>query len=37
MAEVGDTKAHSFVEDTAVAPQQLPEYIDRFQIPLRDG
>ncbi|MFC1575506.1 FAD-binding and (Fe-S)-binding domain-containing protein [Gemmatimonadota bacterium] len=31
MAEVGDTKAHSFVEDTAVSPEQLPEYIDRFQ------
>ena len=31
MAEVGDTKSHSFVEDTAVAPEQLPEYIDRFQ------
>ena len=31
MAEVGDSKAHSFVEDTAVAPEQLPEYIDRFQ------
>jgi len=31
MAEVGDTKSHSFVEDTAVAVEQLPEYIDRFQ------
>jgi Fe-S oxidoreductase/FAD/FMN-containing dehydrogenase len=31
MAEVGDTKSHSFVEDTAVAPEQLPDYIDRFQ------
>ena len=31
MAEVGDTKSHSFVEDTAVAVEQLPDYIDRFQ------
>ncbi|MFH1764113.1 MAG: FAD-linked oxidase C-terminal domain-containing protein [Gemmatimonadota bacterium] len=31
LAETGDTKAISFVEDTAVAPDQLPEYIDRFQ------
>jgi FAD/FMN-containing dehydrogenase len=31
LAERGDTKAISFVEDTAVAPDQLPEYIDRFQ------
>lgn len=31
MAEIGDTKSHSFVEDTAVAPEQLPDYIDRFQ------
>ncbi len=35
MAQVGDTKAHSFVEDTAVAPEQLPEYIARFQEILR--
>jgi FAD/FMN-containing dehydrogenase/Fe-S oxidoreductase len=31
MAETGDTKSHSFVEDTAVDPDQLPDYIDRFQ------
>jgi FAD/FMN-containing dehydrogenase/Fe-S oxidoreductase len=31
LAETGDTKAISFVEDTAVDPNQLPEYIDRFQ------
>ena len=31
MAETGDTKSISFVEDTAVAPEQLPDYIDRFQ------
>lgn len=31
MAERGDTKSISFVEDTAVAPDQLPDYIDRFQ------
>ncbi len=31
LAETGDTKAISFVEDTAVSPDQLPEYIDRFQ------
>jgi FAD/FMN-containing dehydrogenase/Fe-S oxidoreductase len=31
MAEIGDTKAISFVEDTAVAPTRLREYIDRFQ------
>jgi FAD/FMN-containing dehydrogenase/Fe-S oxidoreductase len=31
LAERGDTKAISFVEDTAVDPEQLPEYIDRFQ------
>ncbi len=31
LAEKGDKKAISFVEDTAVAPDQLPEYIDRFQ------
>jgi FAD/FMN-containing dehydrogenase/Fe-S oxidoreductase len=31
MAEIGDTKAISFVEDTAVAPDRLAEYVDRFQ------
>jgi FAD/FMN-containing dehydrogenase/Fe-S oxidoreductase len=31
LAETGDTKAISFVEDSAVSPDQLPEYIDRFQ------
>ena len=31
LAKTGDTKSISFVEDTAVAPHQLPEYIDRFQ------
>lgn len=31
LAETGDTKAISFVEDTAVDPDRLPQYIDRFQ------
>ena len=30
MAEKGDAKAISFVEDTAVAPERLCEYIDEF-------
>jgi FAD/FMN-containing dehydrogenase len=30
MSETGDTKAVAYVEDAAVAPQRLPEYIDRF-------
>jgi FAD/FMN-containing dehydrogenase/Fe-S oxidoreductase len=30
MAETGDTKGVAYVEDTAVAPDQLTEYIDRF-------
>ena len=30
MAMKGDAKALSFVEDTAVAPEQLRDYIDRF-------
>lgn len=30
MAERGDTKAISFVEDTAVAPERLRDYIERF-------
>lgn len=30
MAEKGDAKAISFVEDTAVAPQRLRDYIDEF-------
>ena len=31
MAEKGDAKAISFVEDTAVAPEHLRDYIDEFQ------
>jgi len=31
MSEYGDAKAISFVEDTAVAPDRLRDYIDRFQ------
>jgi Fe-S oxidoreductase len=31
MAETGDTKGISYVEDTAVAPDRLPEYIERFE------
>ena len=31
MAETGDTKGISYVEDTAVAPERLPEYLDRFK------
>src|SRR6185295_9292998 len=30
MAMKGDGKALSFVEDTAVAPERLRDYIDRF-------
>jgi FAD/FMN-containing dehydrogenase/Fe-S oxidoreductase len=30
MSETGDTKGVAYVEDTAVAPERLPEYIDRF-------
>ncbi len=30
MAETGDTKGVAYVEDTAVAPDQLTDYIDRF-------
>jgi FAD/FMN-containing dehydrogenase/Fe-S oxidoreductase len=30
MAEKGDAKAISFVEDTAVAPEHLRDYIDKF-------
>src|SRR5207249_8892399 len=30
MSEVGDAKAISFVEDTAVAPDRLRDYIARF-------
>lgn len=38
MAMKGDAKALSFVEDTAVAPEQLRDYIDRFlQIVHRHG
>ncbi|MEM7129496.1 MAG: FAD-linked oxidase C-terminal domain-containing protein [Chloroflexota bacterium] len=31
MAETGDAKAISFVEDTAVAPEKLHDYIESFQ------
>ena len=31
MSQTGDPKAISFVEDTAVAPQHLREYIENFQ------
>lgn len=31
MSEYGDAKAVSFVEDTAVSPDRLRDYIDRFQ------
>ncbi|MGE3958403.1 MAG: FAD-binding and (Fe-S)-binding domain-containing protein [Vicinamibacterales bacterium] len=31
MATPGDAKSLSFVEDTAVAPERLRDYIDRFQ------
>lgn len=31
MAMKGDEKSHSFVEDTAVAPERLRDYIARFQ------
>jgi FAD/FMN-containing dehydrogenase/Fe-S oxidoreductase len=31
MSERGDAKAASFVEDTAVSPDRLRDYIDRFQ------
>jgi FAD/FMN-containing dehydrogenase/Fe-S oxidoreductase len=31
IAQVGDRKGVSFVEDTAVSPDRLAEYIDRFQ------
>ena len=30
MSQRGDAKAHSFVEDTAVAPEHLKQYIRRF-------
>ncbi|UCC85219.1 MAG: FAD-binding protein [Gemmatimonadota bacterium] len=30
LVEKGDSKGVSYVEDTAVAPERLPEYIDRF-------
>ena len=36
LAEVGDTRAISYVEDTAVAPERLREYIDRFQAVLEE-
>ncbi len=31
MSQTGDPKAISFVEDTAVAPQRLREYVENFQ------
>jgi Fe-S oxidoreductase/FAD/FMN-containing dehydrogenase len=31
LARTGDTKAISFVEDTAVQPERLSEYVERFQ------
>src|SRR5207249_3542765 len=38
MAMKGDGKALSFVEDTAVAPEKLRDYIDRFlQVVRRHG
>src|SRR5205807_1412337 len=38
MAEKGDAKAQSFVEDTAVAPERLRDYIAEFlQIIRRHG
>src|SRR5439155_20063067 len=38
MAMKGDAKSLSFVEDTAVAPEKLREYIERFlQIVRRHG
>ena len=38
MAMKGDAKSLSFVEDTAVAPEKLRDYIDRFlQIVRRHG
>ena len=35
MAMKGDAKSLSFVEDTAVAPERLREYIDRFMTIMR--
>ena len=37
MSETGDTKGIAYVEDTAVAPEHLPEYIDRFDKIVRDN
>ncbi len=37
MSETGDTKGIAYVEDTAVAPEQLPEYIDRFDALVREN
>ena len=31
MSQIGDAKSISYVEDTAVAPERLPDYIARFQ------
>jgi FAD/FMN-containing dehydrogenase/Fe-S oxidoreductase len=36
MAMKGDAKSLSFVEDTAVAPERLRDYIDRFLAMVRD-
>ncbi len=37
LAETGDAKGVSYVEDTAVAPERLPEYIDRFMAILNEN
>ncbi|MFC1639418.1 FAD-binding and (Fe-S)-binding domain-containing protein [Gemmatimonadota bacterium] len=37
MSETGDTKGIAYVEDTAVAPERLPEYIDRFDAIVREN
>jgi hypothetical protein len=36
MAMKGDARSLSFVEDTAVAPERLRDYIDRFLALVRD-
>jgi FAD/FMN-containing dehydrogenase/Fe-S oxidoreductase len=37
MSETGDTKGIAYVEDTAVAADRLPEYIDRFDALVREN
>ncbi len=37
MSETGDTKGIAYVEDTAVSPERLPEYIDRFDALVREN